>query len=139
MGGMGGGMFNVAPEKVGKMKVATVCLDHGKKDPNPRTVYKMIPLESYTNNAEVAEVCRMLGNGKISQNIAQAATWHLANGLSWQELAVKDRVRLSNGYFEKWFSPIELRVAVNVASYAAESAKKQPATPSPGELSQNTR
>ena len=34
-GGMmgGGGMFNVAPEKVAKVKLVTVCLDHGKKDP----------------------------------------------------------------------------------------------------------
>ena len=32
MGGMGGGMgmFNVPPEQVGQLKVATVCLEHGK-------------------------------------------------------------------------------------------------------------
>ena len=33
MGGMGGGsgMFNVAPEKVGQLKVTTICLEHGKR------------------------------------------------------------------------------------------------------------
>ena len=33
-GGMGmGGMMNIAPEKVGQLKVPTVCLDHGKGEP----------------------------------------------------------------------------------------------------------
>ena len=39
--GMGGGMFNVAPEKVGKFKVPTVCLEHGKHDPTPRVTYEI--------------------------------------------------------------------------------------------------
>ncbi len=34
-GGAPGGFFNIAPEKVRKLSVDVVCLDHGKKDPNP--------------------------------------------------------------------------------------------------------
>jgi len=126
--GMGGGFFNVAPEKVGKIKVTTVCLEHGKPDPNPRIPYEIRPIESFTQDQRVIEVCRMLGRGELAQNVAQAATWHLGNGLSWDELAAKDRVKLSNGYTEKFFSPQELAVAARVSQEAVRRAgDKQPA------------
>ncbi len=80
--GMGGGMFEIQPDKARKMKVPTVCLEHGKKDPNPRVKYKMIPLEEFNADPKVAEVCKALGNGKLQQNVAQAAAWHFTNGLS---------------------------------------------------------
>ena len=32
-------ILNVAPEGVRKLQVATVCLEHGNKDPNPRVPY----------------------------------------------------------------------------------------------------
>ncbi len=40
-----GGFFNVKPGKVGKLRVPTVCLEHGKPDPNPRMAYKLVPIE----------------------------------------------------------------------------------------------
>ena len=122
--GMGGGMFNVAPGKVGKIKVPTVCLEHGKTDPSPRVTYEIRPIDSFTDNKQVAEVCKMLGRGEVSQNIAQAAAWHLTDGLSWDELARKDRVKLSNGYTEKYFAPQELVMAVRVVGEAERRAEK---------------
>lgn len=121
-GGFGGGFMNVAPEKVGKLKVAGMCLEHGKKDPNPRVKYEIKPIESVVKNQEVIEVCKMLGRGAIPQNTAQAAVWHIQNGLSWEELARKNRVRLRSGYTEKWFSPQELAFAQRVTSVAGRLA-----------------
>jgi len=124
-GGLGGGgMFNVAPDRVGKLKVATVCLEHGKRDPNPRVPYEIRPIESFTKDQKVIEVVKMLGRGKVPRNTAQATVWHLANGLSWPELAHKDRVRLSNGYTEKYFAPQEIALAMRVAAEAARRAEK---------------
>jgi len=123
MGGMGG-MFNVAPEKVGKLKVPTVCLEHGKRDPNPRVAYVLCPIETFTKNQKVIEVCKMLGYRQVPRNTAQASVWHLGNGLSWAELASKDRVRLSNGYTEKYFSPQEIGFAMRVANEATQRAEK---------------
>jgi hypothetical protein len=131
MGGggmMGGGMFNVAPEKVGKIKVATVCLEQGKRDPNPRVPYEIKPIEQFTKNQEVIEICKMLGRGELPQNTAQAAAWHAANGLSWEELARKNRVKLMNGYTEKYFTPQEITTtmrAVGEAARRAEQTKKK--------------
>ena len=120
----GGGFFNVAPEKTRKIKVATVCLEHGKDDPNPRIQYQIKPIETLTDKPEVIELCKMLGSGKLPQNIAQAAAWHLANGLSWQELATKEKVRHLNGSVEMYFNPQELRLAVLTASEAQRRAEQ---------------
>jgi hypothetical protein len=137
LGGGGGGFFNVEPEKVGKIKVETLCLEHGKDDPNPRMKYEIRPVESLTKDARVVELCKMLGRGEVPQNSAQAAAWHLANGLSWQELAAKDRYRSQiAGISQKFFSPLELELAMRIANAAiARTDQAKPASPaSPGEL-----
>jgi hypothetical protein len=131
--GMGGGMFNVDPGKVGKIDVPTVCLEHGKTDPNPRVAYELRPIESFTTNQKVIEVCKMLGRGEVTQRTAQAAAWHLTDGLSWAELAEKDRVRLSNGYTEKYFGPEDIAMAMRVVGEAARRAAENPPK-SPGEV-----
>ena len=110
--GMGGGMFELQPDKVRKMKVTTVCLEHGKKDPNPRVKYKMVRLESFNPDGKIAEVCKALGYGKIPQNTAQAAAWHFANGISWQELSAKPKVVSQYTGVQMWFSPFELQNAM---------------------------
>ena len=131
MGGMGmggmGGFMNVGAEKVGKLKVPLVCLEHGKKDPNPRVKYEIRPIETFTQKAEVIELCKMVGRFEIAQNSAQAAAWHLSSGLSWEELAMKDRVRLLNGYTEKFFTPEEIVFAARISVEAHRRAKELPA------------
>ena len=133
--GMGGGFLNLAADKVGTVKVATVCLEHGKTDPNPHVKYEMRPIAEFTDNEQTIEICRMLANGEIPQKTAQAAAWNLMDKLSWQELAAKDKVRRSNGYYEKWFSFAELNLAQRAISVAAQRIEARGATQpeSPGE------
>ncbi len=125
MGGgmMGGGMMRVPGERQMKLKVTTVCLEHGKRDPNPRVPYKMIPAEQFIHDPQVKEVCRLLGYNQMSQNIAQAAAWHLADGLAWDFLARKKK---SEDPFTKqvemWFHPLELHQASLVVASTAPLA-----------------
>ena len=70
MGGGMGGMMNIAPEKVAKFKVPTVCLEHGKKDPRPAIPYEIKPLETVTTKAGVKELLTALGKQKMSQRSA---------------------------------------------------------------------
>jgi hypothetical protein len=131
-GGMGGGgFFNVAPEKVGKIKVATVCLEHGKRDPRPRTPIKLIPLEEWTDRPAVVELCKMLGRGAIDQRSAQAAAWHLQNDMSWQELASKE-IKHVTGAREPYFHRAEIMRAMQIAQAAKVIAEKSPVR-SPGD------
>jgi hypothetical protein len=137
MGGMmGGGFFDVGPDRVGKIKVATVCLEHGKEDPNPRVAYELKPITEFTDKIELAEVCRMLGDGRLDQPSAQAAAWHLSDGLSFQELATKVRVQHLNGQVEMYFQPQQLQAAlraVHVAHRRAAEIQAAAESTSPGE------
>lgn len=131
-----GKVMNVAPDKIVKMKVPLVCLEHGKKDPNPRVKYEIVPIESFTDNAEVAELCKMLGHGEINQNAAQAAAWHLASGVTWEQLAVKERSHYSTGEVEMYFEPGEIVLASKIATVAEQRAKfqKEQSTAAAGKL-----
>ncbi|WP_372720754.1 hypothetical protein [Novipirellula sp.] len=113
MGGMGG-FQRIAPERVKKISVVTVCLEHGKPDPNPKMAYKIIPIEQFTDSPNVRLVCEALGNGLITQNTAQAAAWHLMDKMSWPELAQKNRVESKYTGNLRWFSPLELKTAMLV-------------------------
>ena len=136
---MGG--FSVAPGKVGKIKVTTVCLEHGKEDPNPRIPYEIKKIEEFNKNPEVAELCKLLGTGKISQSAAQAAAWHLTDGLTPQQLASKVKVRHLNGSTEMYFTRQQLQLANRIlvevkqrVAKAKKDEKSQSEDVSPGDL-----
>ena len=133
-GGMGGGMFNVGPEKVQKVKIAAVCLDHGLRDPHPRIPYKPIPIESYAKDPAIPELIKLMLQGTIDQHSAQAAAWHIQNGLSWDELANKVGVKHIDGRKEPYFLPTHLErafVATRAAQEQVEKANKaKPTEPS---------
>ena len=119
--------FNVAPEKVARLTVPSVCLEHGKKEPRSSMAYTIKPIDAATEKAETHEICRMLGRGEIDQRVAQAAAWHLANDLSWDALAAK-RIRVL-GYGQKlYFSPGQLARAKDAVgeAYAAAARREHP-------------
>ena len=127
--GRGGGLFNIPAGKAGKVEIAIVCMEHGKKDPNARVKYELKPIESFAKTAESAEVLKMMAEGEIHRDVCQACTWHLENGLSWRELASKDKVVSSfGGYSEKYFTLEQIAFAQKVCAEAkkrAEALKKQ--------------
>ena len=132
MGGMGGGAFSVPPEKTKVLKITTVCLEHGKKEPSSRMAYKLVALDTFSTDPKLQVILASLGRGELSQKVAQAATWHVANGLSWDQLAGKKIDRLGRPD-DAWFSPNELLMAhrsVAVASERAAAATVEPVTPS---------
>jgi hypothetical protein len=53
----------------------------------------------------------LLGHGKVPQNTAQAAAWHFTDGLSWEELANKNRVESKYTGNVRFFHPAELQQA----------------------------
>ncbi|MDP7206381.1 MAG: hypothetical protein QGH11_12475, partial [Pirellulaceae bacterium] len=117
-GGGGGGFFNVEPNKVRRIKVNTVCLEHGKKEPNPRLKYTIVPIEWITKKQEVAEICKMLGSGKLDQGAAQAAAWHYSDNMSWQELGQKVGKIHLNGFSEPYFQRQQVMLGMQIANVA---------------------
>jgi hypothetical protein len=62
-----------------------------------------------------------LGRGELSQKVAQAATWHVANGLTWEELSAKKIDRLGRPD-DAWFTQNELLMAHRSVAVVSERA-----------------
>jgi hypothetical protein len=118
----GGGAFDIAAEKVAKFKVDTVCLEHGKKEPNAHVPYEVRPIETFTSDANVQELCKMVGAGTIDQRAAQAAAWHLANHMTWEQLIDKKVHHLLGGD-EIYFTASEIRAAMQLTDRAMKAAE----------------
>lgn len=99
MGGMGGGggFFSIPPEKVAQVPLNTVCLEHGKADPNPRMHYKLVKAEEYTVDPELRELLLIVASNKFDKKALQAAAWHITDKMSWDELAKKSSRRAVGG------------------------------------------
>jgi hypothetical protein len=133
-GAAGGGAaaFNVAPERTRRISVPTLCLEHGKPDPNSRMKYELKPIDAISDKPEVAELLKRYGRGEVNVRVAQAAAWHLQNGMSWKELAAKE-LRHARRPNEPYFSRAELMAAMNVTKEIAK--KVGPQTPASGSAS----
>ena len=120
----------MAPEKVAKIKLEIVCLEHGKKEPSARIPYEIEPIASFTSDPNVQVLCKMLGTGQINQRAAQAAAWHLANHMSWNQLAAKKIHHLLGGN-ESYFSRNEILAGIQIADHATKLAEAQANDPAP--------
>ncbi len=123
-----GNFFNVPAERVGKLKVKLVCLEHGKPEPRAAIPYKIVPIAAFTDKPELAELCSLLGQRKVSQKSAQFAAWHLANEMTLEELASK-KIEHLDGSTEQFFTTEEVRGG-KLAVTEAEKLAKQPVTAS---------
>jgi hypothetical protein len=121
------GGFLVPPGKTRTIRFATVCLEHGKPEPSPRIPYRLQPLDSVSQDPRLEFVLMALANGRVSQRVAQAAAWHVANGLSWERLAA-ETIRHAGGVpDEPFFQRAELVSAMQlVAAADREAANRSP-------------
>jgi hypothetical protein len=119
-----GGAFDVAPEKVAKINVETVCLDHGKKEPTAAVPYEIEPIATYTSDVNVQELCKLVGTSEVSQRAAQAAAWHLANHMSWEQLIDKKTHHLLSPS-EIYFSAADIRAAMQITDRAMKMAESR--------------
>lgn len=121
-GQQGGGMFSLPPEKTRVVKVTTVCLEHGKPEPSPIRPYKLVELESYSDDPRLEQLMQSIGKGEISQKVAQAAAWHIASGLTWQQLAAEKIDHAGGDPDEPFFTPAELQAAFKVVEIVTKRA-----------------
>jgi hypothetical protein len=121
------------------MTVATLCLEHGKPDPNPRMKYRVVRLSEVNAAPEIAELCKAVARGDVPQNTAQAAAWHIANGLTWEELTSKPRMISEYTGIEYYFNRVEIQNALRVTALAQRAAENTAATTtSPGDTIRST-
>lgn len=86
-GGGGGGFFSIPADKRVRLPVRSVCLEYGKPEPNSKSPYQVREVETFSKDPVLKEMLGYVSAGRASENVAQAAGWHLSNGKSWAELA----------------------------------------------------
>ena len=133
-GGGEGGFLNLAPEKFASRKTTFICLEHGKPNPRSDMRYEIRPIETLTADPKVVALISAHGAGRASHAVAQAAAWHLQNGLTWEALAAKRRTHLGGGS-EPYFSALQLKQATTFVAYlektVGEKNQKPAQTKSP--------
>ena len=82
------GIAKLKPGQQRRIRIESVCLDHGRPTPNARMKYDVVPLADYKPGVELAELMKVFGEGKYSQPAVQAIAWHYANGKTMDALAL---------------------------------------------------
>lgn len=127
-------LFSIPAEKVVQLSTKGLCLAHGKPNPRPRLTYELARLETVNNNPALAEVIQSYARNDVTSPVAQAAVWHLADSLSWQNLAAKQNNRLGRPD-----TPYFTRSQIDAAKQLIEKAKERVAkreTNAPAAVSQ---
>lgn len=130
-GPFGPGLFNIEAGKERKLKIVSVCLEHGKDEPSLRLAYELRPISAVSDKSEIGQLVATLATSDIDQQAVQAAAWHLANGMSWAELAKMPKYRHLNGITERYFTASQMdraRRYAEAAQLAASPTKRASGT-----------
>lgn len=119
----------LAPGQRVRGEFATVCLDFGKDDPNPRVPYQLVPPDQYVRHPHVLELLKVWSRTPLPVMTVQLAAWHFENGLSWQQMLLLGRGpdRRMALYFLPQRVVQARELAERVAALAAEQHGKPPA------------
>lgn len=117
-GGGRGGRFNIAPEKVERIDVPLICLDHGLKDPSSSKPYEIRPIEDVVDSPAVIEIVKAFASGELPRGACQAAVWHLNSEVTWVDLANKLTGTERQFVRGPYFSGAEIRVAMAIVHQA---------------------
>lgn len=124
-GGMGGGFFSVPAEKIVAVPLNSVCLEHGKPEPTPSSKYTIVPVSRVTKDPVLYQLLAAVGTGKVDGQSAQAAAWHLANNMSFQELAAKTDEPLGGLAATPYFNRHQLMEAQSLIAQAQVRVEEQ--------------
>jgi hypothetical protein len=119
-GFLGNGPFNIAPEQVRIVEFRCFCLDYGKPNPRSAVKYELAPLAEVNDDPRLPELIAAYMHDDLDRETAQAAVWHAANDLSWDDLAALSQ-RLLPGVERPLFNTPQLRRART----AVESIEKK--------------
>jgi hypothetical protein len=123
-GGGGGGFFSVPTDKIIRIPYRSVCLEHGKPEPNSRMIYTIGKVGDFNSDPVLEETLKMVASGQLDPQAGQAATWHLTNKMSWQELAAKSIPHIGRPA-TPYFSAETLARAQNIHTSAVTRVKER--------------
>lgn len=121
VGGAQGGFFSIPADSTVMVPYNSVCLEHGKPEPTSRMTYQVVRTEQFSSDPVLHELLKLVSRKQVPSRIAQAAAWHLADDISWQQLAqmTYDRIGVPD---TPHFSAAELAAAQGLVASANANA-----------------
>lgn len=116
-GGGGGGFFSIPPDRIVRVSYRSVCLEHGKTEPAPRMHYTIAKVQDFRDDPVLEEVLKMVASGQLDEQSAQAATWHVTDKMSWEQLAAKSIPHIGRPA-TPYFTPQQIARAQSIFSTA---------------------
>ena len=123
-GGGGGGFFSVPADKVVRVAYRSVCLEHGKPEPSSRMTYRIGKVEEFSDNPVLEETLKLVASGQLDPQAGQAATWHITDKMSWEQLTAKSIPHIGRPA-TPYFSAETLLRAQNIHVAAVARAKER--------------
>jgi hypothetical protein len=80
------GFFSIPPEKTVQIGLNSVCLNYGRREPHAGMKYQLVKAESAYTDPALVQLLEDY-SPRMNRDAQQAAAWHLANGLSWDQIA----------------------------------------------------
>lgn len=124
----GQNFFSIPPERIVRVPYHSVCLRHGAVDPKQGNIYRLVRVEEFSADPRLPELLRLVGSQAESQAALQAAAWHIANGMSWEELEAK-RFRRAAAPDTPYFRLADLNAARQIVQRVEELAQRGDAPP----------
>lgn len=112
-GGGGGGFFSVPADRVVRVAYRSVCLEHGKPEPTSRMTYRIGKVEEFSSDPVLEETLKLVASGQLDPQAGQAATWHITDKMSWEQLAAKSIPHIGRAA-TPYFSAATLARAQNI-------------------------
>ena len=130
----GGGGFNIPPEKIVRVDVPLLCMDHGLKEPSSSNPYAIRPIENFIKDPATIAIIRAYANGDLPAGAAQAAVWNVNSEVGWDELASKLTGTKRNVNREPYFSRDEIQGAMAIVAEARQATAGKKVEPRPFKL-----
>lgn len=118
------GFATIPPGKSIQLSFRSVCLNYGRPEPMSRMTYRLVPVETYSTDPVLAELLEGY-TSRVEQDAMQAAAWHIANGMNWQQIAHLP-LRSLSATSAKLFQPNDVQAAQRLVDGAKERAPERP-------------
>ncbi len=124
-GNTGSGFFSIPAESIVQLQFNTVCLNHGNPTPRLKMTYELRRVEDRVKSEALRELLAGYNPRRIDRKTMQAAAWHLANDMSWKQLAAK-KVTAIGIIATPYLSRKQLNEARKLVASAEEIVKNGP-------------
>ena len=79
--------------------------------------YTIAKVQDFRDNPVLEEVLKMVASGQLDEQSAQAATWHVTDKMSWEQLAAKSIPHIGRPA-TPYFTPQQIARAQSIFSTA---------------------